>query len=273
MPMMTTVLGRTGLKVSRMGLGGAYGIPAEGVVTALERGLNYFFWSPDWPGLTEGLRRLIPGQRSQMVIAAGTRNRTWPEVRQDLERYLATLGTDYLDVFQFAAVQNQEEADQFLAPGGALEGLQRAKDEGKIRAIGVSGHERPLQRQLAESGAIDLLMVRYNCAHRGAEEEVFPAAAAHGCAVVVFTALRWGTLLQRPPDWPEDRPTPTAADCYRFVLHNPMVQVVLTGPKTVEQLEENLQAAQEGPPLTEAQYQWLLEFGNAAYQTRVPAWG
>lgn len=265
--MLITTLGRTGLEVSRMGLAGSYGIPAEGVATAFQQGVNYFYLSPDWPansGIIEGLRHLIPNQRDQLVIAAGSMKKTWPEISQDLDSFLTALGTDHLDVFQLSGVESWEQFE------GLVPVLQRARDQGKIRGIGASGHDRLMLGRMAESRAVDLVMVRYNCAHRLADEEVFPAAAAQSSGVVVFTALRWGTLLQRPPGWPEDRPAPTAADCYRFVLANPLVHVVLTGPKTVEQLEENLLAAQQ-PALTEEQYRWLVEFGDAAHQIRVPA--
>jgi len=254
-----------------MGLGGAYGISADGVARAYERGLNYFFWSPDWGGMTEGLRRLIPSERDSIVIACGTRQRNWPEVEGDLERYLQVLGTDHLDVFQLSVMEPSDEVDRLFASGGVIEQLQRARDSGRIRAIGVSVHDRPLARKLAETGALDVMMLRYNCAHRGIEEEVLPYARAQGCGVVAFTALRWGTLLQRPPAWPEGRSVPEVADFYRFVLHNPDVDLVLTGPRTVEQLEENLEAAEEGPPLTEERYAWLKEYGDMARQTPVPA--
>ena len=84
--------------------------------------------------------------------------------------------------------------------------------------------------KLVESGRVDVLMQRYNMAHRGVEEVVLPAAQAAGVPVVAFTCTRWGSLLEGHRDW--SGPLPSAADCYAFALRNPAVGVALTAPAT-----------------------------------------
>lgn len=81
-------------------------------------------------------------------------------------------------------------------------------------------------------------MLRYNMAHRKAESQVLPAAQSAGLPVIAFTCTRWGNLLKGHPQWHE--PTPTATDCYRYALHHPAVQVALTAPATLSQLQSNL---------------------------------
>jgi len=116
-------------------------------------------------------------------------------------------------------------------------------------------------------GALDVLMIRYNAAHRGAETEIFPHLAPHDPGLVSYTATRWGFLLRRPKAWPKDRPIPTAGQAYRFVLSNPHVDVVLTAPSNARQLPENLDAVQAGP-LGEEEMALMREFGDAVHHTR-----
>ncbi len=273
MGIQRTVLGRTGLHVSRMGIGGAYGISGDASVKAFERGLNYFFWMPAWEGLTDGLRRLVSTHRPDVVISAGVAaaDRDLAGVQKTLSNALQILGTDYVDILQ-VPLGTPEELETALAPGGMLEWMREMRAKGSIRALGSSTHNRALARNMAETGALDMVMVRYNCAHRGVETEVLPATRAASTGVVAFTTLRWGTLLQRPDDWPADRPTPSAVDCYRYVLNNRDVHLALTGARTWEQLESNLQAADDSqPPLSSEELAWLKEFGDVVYKTPVRA--
>jgi predicted aldo/keto reductase-like oxidoreductase len=108
--------------------------------------------------------------------------------------------------------------------------LRRAKEEGKIRAIAVSTHARRYAGELVRDGKLDVLMMRYNAAQRGAEEEIVPYLATSTPGVVSYTATRWGRLLRRPRGWPESERIPIAGDCYRFALTNSRVDVCLTCP-------------------------------------------
>lgn len=273
MAIQKTVLGKTGLNVSRMGIGGAYGISGDASMRAFELGLNYFFWMPAWERLTDGLRQLVRTHRDEIVIATGAsvQDRSIAGVQKALQSALEILQTDHVDILQ-VPLGTPEDLDTALEPGGTLEWMREMRGKGSIRAIGSSTHNRALARRMAESGHFDMLMVRYNCAHRGVESEVFPATRAAGIGVVVFTVLRWGTLLQKPEEWPEDRPRPTAVDCYRYVLNNPDVHLTLTGASNWEQLQGNLQAVDESQPaLTSEELSWLVEFGDVVYKTPVRA--
>jgi aryl-alcohol dehydrogenase-like predicted oxidoreductase len=105
-------------------------------------------------------------------------------------------------------------------------------------------------------------MHRYNMAHRKAQEQVFPMAQEAKIPVVAFTCTRWGQLLQGHPDWQQE--IPTAADCYRYALHQKAVHLALTAPQTQAQLEENLSVL-HAPELTpEAVVRWQ-EYGALVY--------
>jgi predicted aldo/keto reductase-like oxidoreductase len=107
-------------------------------------------------------------------------------------------------------------------------------------------------------------MVRYNAAHTGAEQDIFPHLAKRKPAIVAYTATRWGGLLNRPKDW--TGPIMTASDCYRFCLSNPQVDIVLTGPKNRQQLQENLSGLGEKGPLSEEELSWIRDFGQIVHR-------
>src|SRR5262249_12996612 len=137
-------------------------------------------------------------------------------------------------------VEEIEEWRQIIGPGGALEYCRAAQRDGWVRMIGLTSHQRPLAAEAAQSGLLDMLMIRYNAAHRGAEKEVFPVTDARNLPVVVYTCLRWGGLLQPTTADPPGFVVPRAPAWYRFALQTPSVSVALMAPDNRRQLEENL---------------------------------
>jgi aryl-alcohol dehydrogenase-like predicted oxidoreductase len=107
-------------------------------------------------------------------------------------------------------------------------------------------------------------MVRYNAAHTGAEQDIFPRLAKRKPAIIAYTATRWRGLLKRPKNW--SGPVMTASDCYRFCLSNPNVDIVLTGPKNRRQLQENLIDLCEKGPLSEEEIGWIREYGQIVHK-------
>jgi aryl-alcohol dehydrogenase-like predicted oxidoreductase len=99
-------------------------------------------------------------------------------------------------------------------------------------------------------------------AHRKAAREVFPVAVKARTPIVAFTATRWGMLLEPYADWPG--PSPTASDCYRYCLAQPSVQVVLTAPRTLAELEQNLDVL-ELPPMSKQKRRQWQRFGDLVY--------
>src|SRR4051794_39036570 len=128
--------------------------------------------------------------------------RSADDARSELRQILNELHTDYVDVLTFYYVEEAEEWQQISAPGGALEFCRDAQRAGEVRLLGLTSHQRPLAAEIARSGLLDLLMIRYNAAHRGAERDVFPVTDALRMPVLVYTCLRWGALLRPTPDDP-----------------------------------------------------------------------
>jgi hypothetical protein len=107
-------------------------------------------------------------------------------------------------------------------------------------------------------------MIRYNAAHTGAEQDIFPYLEPHRPGVVSYTATRWRFLLRRPPGW--TGAVPEAGHCYRFVLSNPNVDVALTAPRSEPELTANLAAVRQGP-LDADEMAWMREFGARVHET------
>jgi aryl-alcohol dehydrogenase-like predicted oxidoreductase len=243
--------------VFRLGLSGSFGLDEAGAREALETA-QYVFWTPMMKGLTAALRDALHRDRERYVVAAGpTLGFTRGGVRRGAERRLRALGVDYLDVYQLYWLSKMSA--QF---GAVEEELLRLREEGKVRAVGVSIHDRPRAGRLASDSIFDLLMIRYNAAHPGAEQEIFPHLARRRPAVVAYTATSWRKLLRAPRGW-SGRPM-TAGECYRWVLASPEVDVALCGPKDVAQWRADLAAVREGP-LLDADVAWMREFGRVVH--------
>jgi aryl-alcohol dehydrogenase-like predicted oxidoreductase len=254
-----TVLGRTGLRVHRLGLAATYRPGCDLVRRALDVGINYLFCYGFDTHITRVVRELRPAERHRLAIATGAYNLLvgHPNLRRTLEKRLRQLGTDYIDIFLFLGVMKPKQFTDHVR-----EELIRFRQEGKVRFIGMSGHNRKFVGQEAACGDLDLLMLRYNAAHRGAEEDIFPYLKEHNPGVVSYTATRWTYLLRRPKGWPKDSRIPTAGECYRFVLSNSHVHVCMTAPSNARQFEQNLSALNDGP-LSPEDYNYLCRVGDA----------
>lgn len=257
-----TTLGRLGHRVCRLGLSASYRPGAGAIRRALDAGVNVFFAYGFDTQMMAALRELTPQEREGCVIVTGGYNllvNRRPNLQRVLDKRLKQLGTDYLDAFLFLGVTKPAHLSDWT-----MEALRRLREAGKVRGVGISCHDRQLLGRLASEGALDVLMLRYNAAHRGAEQEIFPHLAAHDPDVISYTATRWRKLLSRPRPWPKDRPVPTATQCYRFVLSTPHVDVCLTAPSNAKQLEENLRALAEGP-LDDGELAFMREFGDVVH--------
>ncbi|MDZ7363291.1 MAG: aldo/keto reductase [candidate division KSB1 bacterium] len=251
-------LGSTGIKVHRLGLSATYRPGKKTIYRALDEGLNYFFaFGID----TQMIKALREAQRDKYVLATGVYNYIWrhQNLRLTLEKRLRQFRTDYLDVFLFLGVLKEKEF-----PDSVREEMHRVREEGKVRAIGISTHNRKFAGTLAAAGALDVIMMRYNAAHRGAEQEIFPRLPQSRPGVISYTATCWTHLMRRPSGWPKNARLPTAGLCYRFVLSNPDVDVCLTAPRNLQQFEENLAAVCRGP-LGEVDMEFMRQFGDAVH--------
>lgn len=259
--MHSTLLGK---RVHRMGISTHFGLGPDGVQAAMDRGLNYFWYvKSNMEAMTAPLRQRAQTDRDSLFIAGGPSfGFTGGQVKRGAERMLKQLGTDHLDLLQIFWVGKMSRASE-----GVLRAMEDLKAEGKCRGIGCSIHDRELAGELARERKVDVLMVRYNAGHPGAEADIFPhlGTGEDKVGVVTYTSTRWGTLLQAPKGW-DDRPA-KASECYRFALTRPEVDVVLTGPASVAELDENLQDMAEGA-LDGQRQEWMRGLGRQARESK-----
>jgi hypothetical protein len=251
-------LGKGGPVVAPIGVSGHYGLPIEGFVRAFEAGVNLMFWEPGYDTMTRFASRLPRSGRAAIHFVAGTFEADGDRLRRDAERALRSLGVERLAVFLLFSVRSWARvSDDVLAALHAL------RDAGKVASFGLSTHDRRLAIEALERGW-DPVMVRHSAAHRKAEIEIFPRAAALGAGLITFNATCYGRLLG-PPESAAPASAPVrAADCYRYSLAQPGVAACLSAPATLDELDENL-AALRHPALPAERVAALRARGDLVY--------
>lgn len=265
-------LGRTGLQVTPLGLAAlsirasgarGLGLNAEDVERAYyEHGINTFLVHFLMRDLSEGVRRLIrAGHRDKLVLVSEVGLPFVGSVRRGLEKHLRLLETDHLDAWLVGWVRKR-----WYVRDRVWTEMQRLREAGKVRAIGLSSHDRPLAAALARQLPVDVLMIRYNAAHRGAEREIFEPLADLGDrrpGIIAYTTTRWGMLLKPLPKrgFPQAM---TGAECYRFVLGHPMVDMAWCAAGSMEELRQDVDGTLAGP-LDPARREEACRFGDAVH--------
>ena len=238
----SVTLGRSGLAVGPLGVAGGYGVGAAALRGAFDRGVNYFYHgSRRSAGMRTAIRDLVAaGERDHLVLVLQSYTRFPALLERSLAAGLRQLSLDHADVFLLGWFNGM--------PGERLlERAERMRSSGMFARLAISGHRRPSFVTFAADPRFDVLHLRYNAAHPGAEQDVFPHLAASGRpGTVVYTATRWGSLLN-PRKMPPGETPPQGRDAYRFVLSNPDVDVCMCGPRNDAELDEALAALDEGP--------------------------
>lgn len=256
------ILGRTGLKVCRLGIASGYWAPAKAIEEAFERGCNYMTWGTFVKGFSPHMREALrniaaKGQRDRLVLAMFSYAHQSFLTEHFLAKGLKAAGLDYADVLILGG---------FYRPPSrrVIDGAVRLKEKGLVHFIGLSSHKRLLFPKLHNDGIFDVFHIRYNAAHRGAETEIFPLLSGKDRpGIACFTGTDWGRLLN-PQKLPRGEVAITAAECYRFVLSHPVADVCMTGVKTVEQMRQNLGVLEQGP-MTKDELVRMRRIGDHIY--------
>lgn len=252
-------LGRSGLMVSRLGIGSSYGVAGRDVDRAVERGVNYLYWgSRRLDDFGRAVTRAAKRDRAGTCVVVQSYARAGFTLGPSLELALRKLGLDYADVLLLGWWNGP-------VPERIVDKALELREAGKVRALMVSCHHRPQLAQFIADPVWGAVMVRYNAAHRGAEGEVFPhLAMPDPPGVVAYTATRWGALLDRAIV-PAAEPLPRGSDCYRFALTRAEVDTVITGPRSGAELEEALAALDRGP-MSDDELAWMRRVGDGVKQ-------
>lgn len=256
------ILGRTRLEVGRLGISSSYGLPGDALERAFERGVNYIYWgSRRLASFGEGLKRLKP-QRDRFTLVIQSYTRMASLMAWSLERALRALTFDHADVL-LLGMWNKP------VPPRILDAARQLRQRGLARFLAVSTHQRALVPSIAAASDFDIVHFRYNAAHPGAEQDIFPRLPAlNRPGMVAFTATSWGQLLGTPAflvggrPLPKNERAPTATDCYRYVLSRSEVDICMTGPSNAARMDEAFEALRRGP-MTEEELAWMRRVGRA----------
>src|SRR5262245_45195472 len=153
------ILGKTGLLVSRIGIGCSYGIGTRALEEAFDRGINYFYFGTlRRAAMAQAVQHLSPSHRSELVVAIQSYAR-WPGVfSKSADLAVKKLHLDYADVI---ILGKKDETPSTELVDGAL----RLRESGKVRFLAVSAHQRVQFQKYIADGVFDIIMVRYNAAH------------------------------------------------------------------------------------------------------------
>lgn len=242
-------LGRTGLKVTAIGFGG---LPMQrctldeaGPVlhAALDAGINFVDTARGYTDSEEKIGRHIAARRQEYYLASKSMIRDRAGMASDIDKSLATMKTDHIDLYQIHNIKKRADLDAVLAPGGALEALQDAKKAGKISHIGITGHNMDFLVEALKTGHFSTVQAPFNCVEGQAEETLFPLARKENIGIIVMKPLGGGQIDN--PDL-----------ALRYILGRD-ITTAIPGMDEVRHIEENLAALKNYRPLSAAEQEQL----------------
>jgi predicted aldo/keto reductase-like oxidoreductase len=251
----TRPLGPTGHHATLFALGGegvlrTHGYVDEAVAVihrALDLGVNYCDTAPAYAGSMDYYGAALGDRRREIFLASKTHDRTRDGSLRLLDDSLRRLATDYLDLWQLHDLRTQHDLAAIFSRGGALEALLAARDDGRVRHLGITGHHDPaILLEAMRRFDFDTVLVALNAAdvHRlPFATTVLPEAARRNMGVIGMKVYGAGQLVGR------SRLTP--AEAMQYVLSLSGVSTVVIGCRTPEEVEENARIARESRPLTE----------------------
>jgi aryl-alcohol dehydrogenase-like predicted oxidoreductase len=267
--MQYRTLGRTGEKVSAIGLGGSHiGKPKVDekeavriIRTAIDQGLTFMDNSWDYNQGESEIRvgkALQDGYRQKAFVMTKIDGRTKTEAAKQIDESLRRLQTDHVDLLQHHEVIRYEDPDRIFAPDGAMEAFLEAKRAGKLRYIGFTGHKDPgihlyMLKVADEHGfRFDTVQMPLNVmdAHfRSFGKEVLPEAVKRGLGVLGMKSMGSGVILKSK--------TVSPVECLRYALSLP-TSVVITGIDSMEILNQAITVARDFKPMDQQEMTAVL---------------
>ena len=235
------ILGKTGLKVSRVGLGG---IPIQRIDAAgtkvlmhhlMEQGVNFVDSARGYSVSEAYLGEALEGIRDKFILATKTMARTKEGMAQDIETSLKNFRTDYIDLYQ-CHNPSLQDLDTIIGEGGALEALMEAKAAGKIGHIGVTAHSPAVFERALELDWVETVMFPYNIVETQGDK-LISKCLEKNIGFIAMKPLAGGAI--------ED-----ATLAMRYQVSNPNVTLVIPGMAELAEADCNIAAAADTSPLT-----------------------
>lgn len=267
-------LGRTGEKISALGIGGFHlSVPPEKEAIAIVRrgidgGIDFIdnCWDyADGKSEERAGKALRDGYRERCFLMTKVDGRDAKSAMKQLEESLARLKTDHIDLLQFHEIIRNDDPERIFAKGGAIEALVKAREQGKVRFIGFTGHKSPAmhQRMLDAANkygfrfdAVQLPLNVMDAHHDSFEKKILPQLVKEGIAVLGMKPMGAPFIL--------DSKTVSAVECLRYAMSLP-VSVTITGIDSLERLDQAFLVGRGFKPLsTEARIALLAKTEKAA---------
>ena len=239
--MQYMTLGKTGLRVSHVGLGGIpiQRIDREGAVALVDElekaGINYIDSARGYTVSEELIGQALCGRRDRFVLATKSMARTREAMEKDIETSLLNFQTDYIDLYQIHN-PNDAQLEAVLSPGGALEALLAAREAGKIGHIGLTAHSLSVFERALETDVFETVMFPYNIVERQGER-LIARCKEKNVGFIAMKPLAGGAI--------ED-----GALAMRFILSRAPHALVIPGMYCPEEVATNVSAAEDTTPLT-----------------------
>jgi predicted aldo/keto reductase-like oxidoreductase len=239
-------LGMTGLEVNKLGFGG---IPIQRVDEkqavdtvryALEKGVDFIDTSRVYTTSEQRIGMALKQTNKKVVLATKSFNRTSDGIREDVAISLRQLQRDYIDLYQCHSVKDSHTYHQIISPGGALEGLRKAKQAGWIGHIGITSHSLDLLNRVLDDGLFETDMLCFSFLEPAAQEKIIPKAIQKGIGVIAMKPFSGGVL-------------DNAKLALKFVLSQPGI-LVIPGVERKELVDENWKIFKASPDLNEKEW-------------------
>lgn len=275
--MPTHALGKTGYKVGILSLGAQATIEIKGreeesekiINRAIDLGINYIDTAAAYgQGVSQlNVGRVMKTRRNEVWLSTKTHDRTYDGSMRLLEESLKNLQTDHIDTWQLHNVQKQDQVDQIFAANGAIKALEKAKAEGMVRNIGITGHFEPLVLlEAIKRFPFDSILMALNAAdihYLSFKNYLLPEALKQGIAIIGMKVTTRSRLLSSwTPPPAEEQPdvrlrttkpgTITIREALTYNMSLP-VSTTIIGVDSVAQIEENVKIASEFSPLSPSQ--------------------
>jgi aryl-alcohol dehydrogenase-like predicted oxidoreductase len=263
----TRPLGTTGVNVSMLCLGGYHiSVPPEDeairlIHAAIDNGItfmdNAWEYADNESERRMGIALAQDGYRDKVVLMTKNcaHDRTAANSMVKLEESLRRLQTDHLDLWQIHEVTFPDDPDRIFAPGGAAEAMLKAKEDGKVRFIGFTGHKSPaiFRRMLSQGFPWDTVQMPVSvldASFNSFAREIIPIAQEQGIGVIGMKSLAAGHLFDDPGI------AVTAEEAIRYALSQPIASLCC-GIDSFEVLEQDLRVARDFVPMTDEE-QWAV---------------
>jgi len=286
-PLPTRVLGRTGAKVTILGLGtapigeGPVDTPEAARIfgEVIDRGVTYVDTARSYGNAEEALAQILPKRRDRLFLVTKLWTDSAAKADELLGKSLATLKVDYLDLVHIHHVGGKD-VGKVLASDGILPYLVKQKEAGKLRFIGLSGHARPPRfLEVLKTGQIDVVMAVMNYADRyiyGFENTVLPECRRQNVGAVamkVYVGIKGGFKNHKKGHVGCVTTPDLLPKAMAYALDLKGISVANVGPYTVEQAIQNVEIARRYQPLTSEQRARLLALGKRIAADIGPRYG